>query len=223
MVADTKVEAPQPVPTVDPTPTKWTRAGKPYTPAPLPPPKPVELPPPPIEPEPDPHAHRPHAPTGNLSTYTGPVATTPPTVRVGDREVPETWPGVFGPSAFRAMPGDAAAISRLCTKLRTNDLSPATVLATPADQWRFLPGIGGPRGDHVKLAELCTQAGWEPGCLAPDKPEREAPKVKRRRRDLEVIEEEGLTDAQARAWVANDCKRDDNDKPILLRSVGGAR
>jgi hypothetical protein len=201
-------------------------------PAPMTPPPTVVVPDPddglggldPNQDEPDLQAHRPHRSTGNLSTYQGPRVTSPTSTRIAGRDVPDTWPGILGPSVLRALPQEAAAISALCTKLRTLGLTPAEVLATPADEWRFITGIGGPRGQHVRLAELCRRAGWEPGCLAvaKEEPAPAAPARKRRRRTEEVIDEEGLTPAQQKDWARNGFERDENDKPVLLLRAMGA-
>lgn len=177
-----------------------------------------------LEEDEDPQAHRPRRSTGNLSTWT--EGTTPPGSGVfttDGREVPSTWPLLFQTLSRKSMGRQASDIVALCTKLRTLDITPAELLAQPEAEWRYVSGIGGTTGKWRRLAELCRLALWPPGCVAAAEEERPAPPPTKRRRRTDIEICDTLTPAEQKAWLANDCRRDEQDNPVLLlRSVGGA-
>ena len=139
---------------------------------------------------------------GYRSGRTGPnLSDPPPPERSGviapdGREVPATWAELLRPLALAAMPREASRLGELCRRLRALDADPVDLLRIPADEWRYVRGLG--PVDAGRLADLATRAGWPPGLLV----------VAPIRKMTESEALDAITGEESQRWQDGGCKRD---------------
>ena len=157
---------------------------------------------------------------GYRSGRTGPNLSDPPPpessgVTAPDgREVPASWALLLRPLTVSALPRDAARIGDLCRRLRAIDADPVDLLRIPADEWRYVRGLG--PVDSGRLADLATRAGWPPGLLV----------VAPIRRMTESEALDAITGEESVRWEDAGCKRDPITgacivPPLLVLIEGG--
>lgn len=112
------------------------------------------------------------------------------------REVPATWAQLLRPLALAAMPRDAARIGEMCRLMRGLDTDPADMLRIPADEWRYVRGLGLVAAG--RLADLATRAGWPPGLLV----------VAPIRKMTESEALQAITGEESQRWEDAGCRRD---------------